>query len=898
MSHRKASKRRREASGDDDFSPTIVPQKKQSKSQKAGFESPQQNVSVDDSDGSVRRSSRTPKPKVFDDEETAVIAKTPEASKSGDAGLIPATESSSSTNIQQRAQHSAPNNEATISKRQRMSTTGTSTYVEGHKRETRRSYQDYLKELKTETGVVQTRSELESVEQTKSKSGQNNRDRNITKISSAKRKSEAISADVTPKGTRVMHKTPNVKSPSNIRVKRETPDEASPKVRSSSRTPVPKKVFSLLEDEGKEDIKSEVSSSPGVESESINLTSPKVRASSRAHMPKKSFPLLEKGDTKETKQATPEQTSSKTRTSQPHSSKRQFSAEEEESRQNKLKNTPVTSEEASPRVRVSSRGHKPKRTFSLLEGDEVPDESKGGRNDPEKVLKDEKYVLSDLIANQKALTTKETKRRKSSSGELLNTKPRPSSKESSTCEDKKQDPAHVPVKVERLEVSRGNGTVTAADNTDVKTPNSAKLTPGRKRSLGAKEDEDQGRASKRKGKPVKKKTDTPEQASMLDMADVKVKVEPELVSLHEALTTPKTAKSKSASKKKQATESSVKQSPSVNKSALAIKQESIENKDSFSLSDLASGVISSSETSADSNTIVSKGSKKGKLSKNNEQTTDKGKSKIARKSKKDSVGKTTEKEHIILKLHLPQSQESTKHKKHHHHHHHHHKHRHSSSSHDDGSPRKSHHKKTVAKLSEDAIEPDGNHSSETKKNKKISIKFKGLSSKNIDLEMAADSPGLMQSAELDAAESSEAKSAKHSKESVKKKKKSKQGDLSSSQTDSTGVRQSADLDAAESSEAKSAKHSKESVKKKKKSKQGGLSSSQSESEHVKLVIKKDKLPSGSKSEVKKKKSSQPTTVQAKTGDPKKKTAATTPSKKGKGGATPVKSPQGPPQVCF
>ena len=37
------------------------------------------------------------------------------------------------------------------------------------------------------------------------------------------------------------------------------------------------------------------------------------------------------------------------------------------------------------------------------------------------------------------------------------------------------------------------------------------------------------------------------------------------------------------------------------------------------------------------------------------------------------------------------------------------------------------------------------------KKKKISIKFKGLPSENIDLEMAADIPGLMESVKGDAA---------------------------------------------------------------------------------------------------------------------------------------------------
>ena len=150
MSHKKANKRRRETSGDDDFSPSVAPQKKRSKSRKEGtelyYESPQQNVSLDESESGVRRSSRTPKPKVFDDEETAVIGKTTDASKPGDPVFTQLVECSiPSTNFPQFT----PKNEGSVSKKQRKSTTGS--YDEGHKRETRRSYQDYLKELQTET---------------------------------------------------------------------------------------------------------------------------------------------------------------------------------------------------------------------------------------------------------------------------------------------------------------------------------------------------------------------------------------------------------------------------------------------------------------------------------------------------------------------------------------------------------------------------------------------------------------------------------------------------------------------------------------------------------------------------------------------------------------------------
>ena len=862
MSHRKASKRRRETGGDDDFSPSFIPQKKRSKSHKGveHGEGQEQNLSVDDSESGVRRSSRTPKPKVFDDEETVVIGRTPEVSKPGDSALIPPVEHSlSSTNSQQIT----PKNEASRQKNK-----VTAAYDVGHKRETRRSYQDYLKELRTETDVPNlSRDEFESVGQLTSKAGQNSRDKKITKVNSAKRKSDLIGTETTPKSTDVFLKTPKEKGPSSIRVKRETPDEASPKVRSSSRTPVPKRVFPLLEDEEKDELTKEVPDSPEVESESAELTSPKVRSSSRAHVPRKSFPFLEEEDDVKTSQVTPEQTSSKTRTPKLHGSKRRYSAAEEEGQQSVSNITPVTSEEPSLKVRVSSRGHKPKRTFSLLEGDEVPDETKKESIASEKIPEDERYVTGSLTEKQMGKVVKEPKRRKSGSSQQFTSNQRSSKeegKQASNHTDKTPDGAHLPVKVESTEVS----TMGALDSAAVKTPSSSKLNQGRSRSVESKED--QGSSSKRKGKPVKKKVTSPEQTPALTSiaTDVKVKEEPKTVSDYETLATPKTTKSKSSSKKKQPTESSEKQSESLKKSTVTVKQENIGNKDSFSLSDLAMGVSDSLKPSDDLNTSVSKGSKKGKISKNTEQKTEKGKGKVLKKSKKDSsnsASEGTEQEHIILKLHLPQSVESTKHKKHHHHHHHHHhhKHKHSSGSHDDGSPKKPRHKKSAAKLSEDTTEADESQNSETKK-KKISIKFKGLSSKNIDLEMAADSPGLMQSAELDAKKSSESKTKKQSKES---------------------------------SDAKSTEHSKESAKKKKKAKQADLSSSQSESEPVKLVIKKDKIPSGDKSEVKKKKSEQPAATQAKAGNQKKKTVHVAASKKSKAGTTPVKTSKSP-EVCL
>ena len=848
MSHRKASKRRRETGGDDDFSHSVAPQKKRSKSH--NNESPQ-NTFQDESESAVRRSSRTPKPKVFDDEETFVVGRTPETS-----GLIQEVESPlPQTNLLRISTR----DEAWISRKQRKSVA--SGYDEGHKRETRRSYQDYLKELVKETDVVeQTSDESYGVEQTTSKSGKSSRYKNIAKINSVRVKSEVIAGDATPKGTSVMHRTPKEKGSSYVRVKREPPDEVSPKVRSSSRTPVPKRVFSLLEGEGRDEviIKSEIPSSPEVESDPVEFSSAKLRSSSRVHIPKKSFPLLEEDDAMKPQQTTPEQTS-EARTPR---GKRQHSATEEDSQRHLSKITLTNFEELRQRVRVSSRGHMPKRTFVLIEGGETPSEVQDESNVTDKVGEDEKYPPGTSDEQQKGKVAKEAMRRTSGSSKQLSRQrsSKEEVKQAANFDNKVPDDFPLSVKVERLETPRHHNKSGASESDDAKTPSSSRMTLGRKCPTGTEVDDCQGRPNKRKGKPIKRKVASSEEThiSVLSVADVKVKVEPEepkTASHYESTPTQKTTKSKSSSRKKQVIESSRKQGPSGSKHAMTIKQESMGKQDSFSLSDLAKGVGDSLEEVTDVNNGTSKRSAKEKLRKYIEQKTADSKGKALKKSEKDSehsITASTEQEHIILKLHLPQSDES-KGKKHHHHHHHHHKHKHSSGHYEDSSPKRSQHK-----LYKNGTGADGNQSTETKK-KKISIKFKGLSSENIDRERAADSPRLVHSVQGDDEVSVEVNSTQQSK--------GKNGE-------------------------KSAKHSKESVKKKKKSKSAAdLSSSQSDGEHVKLVIRKDKLPSSSKSD--EKKSSQPTTSQAKAGDQKKMSAPSASSKQGKGGTTPKKTSKSP-----
>lgn len=831
MSHRKATKRRRETGGDDDFSPSLLPQKKRSKSHNEVNRNESPPLALDDTDTAIRRSSRTPKPKVFDDEEKGRTADLSSSSKPDDFGLIQSGEPFNSSKKQRNAANFAA-----------------ARYDDGHKRETRRSYQHYLEELNTEKDVTfkQTRGDqLGGAEQMTRKKEQSSRERKIAKSNSSRRKSDVTGqVDTTPKSTGITQKTP--KGTSNTRVKREIPDEPSPKVRTSSRTPIPKRIFSLIDEKERDEQKSEVPGSPGVENESSDLTSPKVRSSSRAHVPKKSFPLL---DTKEAEPDVPEQAFTKTRTPKLQGTKRRLSTAAEGSDQNPSKSTPATPEEPSPKVRVSSRGHKPKRTFSLLEGDEDSDKVEEESNLSEK---EEKFVLSNLIEQQQSAVTKESKRRRSSNGQQLS-KPRPSSKEELKLPSNhgSEMPHGVFIKVEESEASG------ASDNSAVKPLGSCRATTGRTRSEGSKDDQDKGRISKRKGKPMKKKVAASEEPQMFSLADVKVKVEAELCS-DETMVTPKVTKPTKAtkpkegsSKKKQTNESSTKQSKALGKS-VAVKQESVENTNKgFSLSDIAMSVIDNSAASSDLNTSVSKVKRKGKLSKNTKQKTNKVKDKVSEKSKKDasnSDSKTKEHKHIILKLQLPQADDSpTKHKKHHHHHHHHHhKHKHSGS-HEDGSPKKSHHKKSAAQSPDNSLNPDGKKKVVAKK--KISIKFKGLS--NTDLEMADDIPEQNNSVGLDTSE-------KHSKESNKKKKKSKKADS--------------------------------------RDEEPLLSSSQSESERVKLVIKKDKIPPGGKAEeVKTKKITKP--AASSSGVQKKKPTSAAESKKGKGSSTPGKKSK-TPQVQY
>ena len=385
MSHRKASKRRRETVEDDDDFTFVTPNKGRSKQFKDGNEtSPRQlDAYADDiaSKSSVRRSSRTPKPKIFEDEETFVITRTPETTKFGHSEFITPRESSLS-----RSSTISSSSDPLNSQKQ------PKTYDEGYKRETRRSYLDYLKELTTGSNEgKQEDNKFETGDETE----KNGRDKDSSRANSAKRKAKVVSEDLKATPREAVLKTSREKGPSNEGARRETPDEASPKVRTSSRTPIPKRVFSLLESEGSQEVKSEV-----VNSREVEL---KSKLSSKVHLSKNSPNFLEKCNASD-------KVSPKVKASKLQENKKGSYAKEEEISKQKVVLTPTASEDSSPKIRVSSRGHVPKRNFSLLEGKEVSGETKTEGDDTRTDDEAKEYVSERSTEKQERKIIRDEKR--------------------------------------------------------------------------------------------------------------------------------------------------------------------------------------------------------------------------------------------------------------------------------------------------------------------------------------------------------------------------------------------------------------------------------------------------------------------------------------------------------
>ena len=389
MSHRKASKRRRETVDDDDDFTFVTPNKGRSKQFKDGNEtSPRQlDAYADDiaSKSSVRRSSRTPKPKIFEDEETFVITRTPETTKFGHSEFITPRESS----LSRSSTISSSNDRLNSQKQQK-------TYDEGYKRETRRSYLDYLKELTTGSNEgKQEDDKFESDAQKGDETEKKSRDKDSSRVNSAKRKAKVVSEDLKVTPREAVLKTSREKGPSNEGARRETPDEASPKVRTSSRTPIPKRVFSLLESEGSQEVKSEV-----VNSREVEL---KSKSSSKIHLSKSSPHFLEKDNAFD-------KVSPKVKVSKLQENKKGSYAKEEEISKQKVVLTPTASEDSSPKIRVSSRGHVPKRNFSLLEGKEVSGETKTEGDDTKADDEAKEYVSERSTEKQERKIIRDEKR--------------------------------------------------------------------------------------------------------------------------------------------------------------------------------------------------------------------------------------------------------------------------------------------------------------------------------------------------------------------------------------------------------------------------------------------------------------------------------------------------------
>ena len=834
MSYRKLDKRKRASDGDDveDYSTSAkYSQKKRSKDEqelaekKTGQQQPQNTYHYVKETG-IRRSSRTPKPKVFDDEDTVASGRSTE-------GNLKSMEASTS------ASPNVPRKDRSSVKKQARA--DDSTFEIGHKRETRRSYQKYLEELGQETDVFSKqnrdppgREVMIPWSETKA-----------TKSHSLRKKSESDDqphVDTTPpsKGTK-QKMSQELGGSCSFHCKKETLDEFSPKLRTSSRTPVPKRIFSLLEGE---------KVGQNLEESESN----KVRASARNYVPKtkKTFLLVEEEELNksqhiEVKREPLVHLPPKTRIPKTQGTKRSLASTEEERIPNPVHNTPEIFTEPSPQ-RVSSRGHVPKKTFSLLEDQEDVSDSKkhvttGVKWDKHKGCQEEQ--MTKVNNSQQNSEGREPKRQKSTHGHQ-SVQSQSSSQEgnlqlSNYGHEKSDLVKHSKLLVEPDHIKTKNYFIEEhvaliSKRNILETPKTSKESMKRNNTSTNVQQEGQvKRINKRKGKPVKKiglSSDVlPVKRPPTEFDNVKVKME--VSSDNEILETSKQIAPKRSNKKRQV-DHSVSNTSSLPCDISSVKMEDVEHKPAFSLSELVTNVINSkatSEVQGESNLKVQK-HKKGKLSKKDAQKADKSSENVLNKS----ATKASVQEHIILKLHLPHSEESSRHKKHH-------KHKHSSSSHDSSSPKKTHHKKPSAKSLENTQSLETKQE-ETKKNKKISIKFKGLSSNRIDFEVPAESlePGKVDDLPACLNDTNEVQSSKHSMEGERKKKKLKH----------TGSQD----------------------------KQLVLMSPPVDGEHVKLVIKKDKLPLKSKHGVNEK-SSKVKPKASKVQDHEKETTKVVTTRKGK-----------------
>ena len=123
----------------------------------------------------------------------------------------------------------------------------------------------------------------------------------------------------------------------------------------------------------------------------------------KVHLSKNSPNFLEKGNASD-------KVSPKVKASKLQENKKGSYAKEEEISKQKVVLTPTASEDSSPKIRVSSRGHVPKRNFSLLEGKEVSGETKTEGDDTKADDEAKEYVSERSTEKQERKIIRDEKR--------------------------------------------------------------------------------------------------------------------------------------------------------------------------------------------------------------------------------------------------------------------------------------------------------------------------------------------------------------------------------------------------------------------------------------------------------------------------------------------------------
>ena len=737
----------------------------------------------------VRRSGRTPKAKVFHD----YIGEDVKAIESPKVTEPKATTSDGSPGelYYSRAEKQAQ------SKRKTKQTSG---FNVGYKRETRRSYQQYLEELGHETSF--TDGEKKGWENDKEKEERFIKQEVKSGKVRVKEEHHSVESEIdmqpnlVPRKNARKQKTPQRKERSSKGAKeqsvpdkkkentdsqprkhlaldyleagREAHPEPVPHIRSSSRAPVPKRTFALVEASprqtatergqfGREDKESLTEHEVEQQKSPIESTH-KVRISTRTPVPKRAFSLLE-GDSAghvkdEENVGTPKEDTQGSQTG--------------------------TTSEPSHKVRSSSRTPVPKRSFALFI-DSLMEKKKGKQPSVGEKESNGENGGKDL---QEATETPESstgrKRKKLHSSGFIGTQG--DSPVLSTSSDQSLDDHKHPknIKVEN------QGARFFSKKLPKESEGTATADPHSSRRIK--------RRSNKKGTPGDMNKDA-------------------MVHMEERAT--ESAQGKSDLEKATAKKSSKKAKNPVLSANLSSEESklvtSLERSVQSKSTTVGSKKVKTNELSKAKSGHKVKTPKHAAKEQKKDQTipqsdeTSPGKSK--RNSGEASSEVMEEQEHIILKLHLPHASDHTSKsgsKKH--------KHKHSSESRDGvTSPKKKHHKKSAEKSrTHDASAVE----LEPLAKKKISLKFKGISTSHIDLEVGGVSSEDSSKAVEDSGSKEKKKAAHSSKTSASP----------------------AAIPSVEDTEERKKK------KKKKKAPVENASSIpvQSKPEHVKLVIKKGK----------------------------------------------------------